>query len=176
MRSTPWPVPSTDVREEEPQVFFTSPTQGTMDFEAVFDDILDFVRKGGACAHKLIVGTDSQATRDEILFVTAIVIHRIGKGARFYYQKQHHRPMRSLRQRIFYETSLSLAVASRLAVRLSRTGVGLDNVEIHLDIGPNGQTSDLIREIVGMVTGSGFDAKIKPNSYGASKVADKFTK
>jgi predicted RNase H-related nuclease YkuK (DUF458 family) len=34
----------------------------------------------------------------------------------------------------------------------------------------------MVREIIGMVMGSGFDAKIKPNSYGASKVADKHTK
>lgn len=159
-------------------MFFVSPTKGTLDFEAAFFDILDFVRSDPHSEYKLIVGTDSQSTRDEVLFVTAIVIHRLGKGARFFYQKQHHRPMKSLRQRIFFETSLSLNVASRLAARLARTGVahGIENVEIHLDIGANGKTSDLIREIVGMVTGSGFDAKIKPNSYGASKVADKFTK
>jgi len=156
------------------QFVFINPTQGQMDFEGVFDSILEFVRQGGDC--KLIVGTDSQASRDEVLFVTAIVVHRLGKGARFFYQKRHHAPMRSLRQRIFYETSLSLSLAGRLAGKLSRTGVGIDNVEIHLDVGEDGKTSELIREIVGMVTGSGFDAKIKPNSYGASKVADKFTK
>lgn len=153
---------------------FINPTRGRMDFEGVFDSILEFASQGGEC--KLIVGTDSQASRDEVLFVTAIVVHRLGKGARFFYQKHHHRPMRSLRQRIFYEASLSLTLAGRLAAKLSRTGVGIDNVEIHLDIGEGGKTSELIREIVGMVTGSGFDAKIKPNSYGASKVADKFTK
>ena len=30
--------------------------------------------------------------------------------------------------------------------------------------------------MVGMVVGSGFNARIKPYSYGASKVADKYTK
>jgi len=155
-------------------MLFTSPTHGKMDLDAVFDDILDFVNQGGDC--KLIVGSDSQVGRDEVLFVTAIVIHRTGKGARFFYQKHHHRPMKSLRQRIFYETSLSLEVAGRLAALLAQTGSPIENVEIHLDVGPNGRTSELIREIVGMVTGSGFRARIKPNSYGASKVADKFTK
>lgn len=155
-------------------MLFTSPSRGSMDLDAVFDDILAFVREGGDC--KLIVGSDSQASRNEVLFVTAIVIHRLGKGARFYYQKHHRRPMKSLRQRIFYETSLSLELAGKLAGRLARTGAPIENVEIHLDVGPNGKTTDLIREIVGMVTGSGFNAKIKPNSYGASKVADKFTK
>jgi predicted RNase H-related nuclease YkuK (DUF458 family) len=45
-----------------------------------------------------------------------------------------------------------------------------------LDVGEKGQTKDLIREVVGMVVGSGFDARIKPDSFGASKVADKYTK
>jgi len=49
-------------------------------------------------------------------------------------------------------------------------------VEIHLDVGRSGETRELIREVVGMVAGSGFDAKIKPESYGASSVADKHTK
>jgi len=30
--------------------------------------------------------------------------------------------------------------------------------------------------VVGMVVGSGFDARIKPDSYGAMTVADKYTK
>ena len=50
------------------------------------------------------------------------------------------------------------------------------SIEIHLDIGTNGDTKDLIREVVGMVVGSGFDARIKPDSFGASKVADRFTR
>ena len=50
------------------------------------------------------------------------------------------------------------------------------DIEIHLDVGEQGKTKEIIREVVGMVTGSGFDAIIKPDSYGASKVADKFTK
>jgi len=84
--------------------------------------------------------------------------------------------MRSLRQRIFYEAALSLTTAERLATALTETGaVGL-NVEVHLDIGEHGETRDLIRDVVGMVVGSGFHAEIKPNSYGASKVADRYTK
>ena len=84
--------------------------------------------------------------------------------------------MTSLRQKIFFETALSLDTASQLANKLSETGHDELNVEIHLDIGPNGSTRELIKEIVGMVTGSGFDAIIKPDSCGASKVADKYTK
>lgn len=131
---------------------------------------------GERSPYNLIVGTDSQKDHGEVRFVTAVVIHRIGKGGRFYYQTQYERPMKSLRQRMLYEASLSLGLASRLSERLSQIGVGLDHIEIHLDVGYNGPTSEVIREVVGMIAGSGFDAKIKPDSFAASSVADKFTK
>ncbi len=63
-----------------------------------------------------------------------------------------------------------------MAEKLAENGYADLNVEIHLDVGENGQTRDLIREVVGMVVGSGFDARIKPDSYGAMTVADKYTK
>jgi predicted RNase H-related nuclease YkuK (DUF458 family) len=142
----------------------------------MFDEIVAYVREDPAASYNLIIGTDSQAQGDALAFVSAVVIHRAGKGARYFYQRRTQRHVTSLRQKIFYETSLSLGLASRLAERLSENGYAKLNVEIHLDVGPNGETRELIREIVGMVTGSGFHAKIKPDSYGASKVADKYTK
>ena len=156
-------------------MLYHSPSHGVMDLEQVFQDIINFIRAEPQAEHKLIIGTDSQA-RNEVTFVTAIVIHRLGKGARYYYHREVHRRLPSLRQRILLETSLSLGVASRLTEMLSRRGYQGFDVEIHLDIGHNGDTRDLIREIVGMVSGSGFDAKIKPDSFGASSVADKYTK
>lgn len=156
-------------------MIFFSPTKGRMTFEKMFQEIVEFIHEDPSASYKLIVGTDSQ-TRDEICFVTAVVIHRLGKGARYFYAKKYDRKMASLRQKIFYETSLSLSVASRLAERIAVHGPAKMGVEIHLDVGTEGPTKDLIREIVGMVVGSGFDAKIKPESFGASKVADKHSK
>lgn len=155
---------------------FFSPTKGVLSFDGLFDAMIEYVRESPNDPYKLIVGSDSQTREHEVCFVTAVVVHRVGKGARYFYQRQNRRPLPSLRQRIFYETALSLALASQLAERLSRSGYARLNVEIHLDIGNSGDTRGLIREIVGMVTGSGFDAKIKPDSYGASTVADKYTK
>lgn len=154
---------------------FTSPTRGVITFEQMFEDIVSFMSDNPEAEYKLIIGSDSQS-RDETCFVTAVIIHRTGKGARYYYQRRHHRQISSLRQRIFYETALSLGVASRLVERMSENGTANLDVEVHLDVGLKGDTKELIREIVGMVSGSGFDAKIKPDSYGASKVADKHTK
>lgn len=154
---------------------FISPTKGKMSFEVMFDDLVKYINEEPDHKCKLIIGTDSH-TRDDLCFVTAVVVHRVGKGARYYYKKRTQRKVTSLRQKIFYETSLSLAVAGRLAEMLALRGVARAEVEIHLDVGEKGETRDLIKEIVGMVVGSGFDAKIKPDSYGASKVADKHTK
>ena len=154
---------------------FVSPTKGRLSFEQVFRDLKAFVEQVPDAKYKLIVGTDSQA-REAVCYVTAIVILREGKGGRFYYAKEYERVKVGLRQRIFLETSRSLTVASKLVKRLAANGLADLDVEIHLDIGEEGKTRDIIREVVGMVTGSGFDARIKPDSYGATKVADKFTK
>ncbi|MFZ7102187.1 MAG: ribonuclease H-like YkuK family protein [Peptococcaceae bacterium] len=155
---------------------FSSPTLGKISIERVFEDINKFVNAEPRSKYKIIVGTDSM-TKTETVFVSAIVIHRLGRGARYYYRKESRRHIKSLRQRIFYETALSLAITTHLKEFLATSSL-LEKVdlEVHVDIGNNGETRKLIREIVGMVTGSGLVAKIKPDSFGASKVADRYTK
>jgi len=156
-------------------MIFTSPTKGNTSFEGMFQDIVAFIKESPHSSYKLMIGSDSHI-RDEVCFVTAIIVHRVGKVGRYFYTKSKYRKMGSLRQRIFYETALSLNVASQLAERLAENGQGRLNVEIHLDVGNNGLTRELIKEVVGMVSGSGFDVKTKPDSYGATKVADKHSK
>lgn len=154
---------------------FISPTRGPMDFDGMFREIIGYVRESPEAAYRVIVGTDSQL-REDTSFVTAVIVHRVGKGARYFYYREREPFSRSLRQRIFYEAARSLDVAGQLAARLAANGYADFDIEIHLDIGHHGETKNLIREVVGMVTGSGFDARIKPDSFGASKVADKYTK
>ncbi|HHX95693.1 MAG TPA: hypothetical protein GX691_07745 [Clostridia bacterium] len=156
-------------------MMFVSPTKGKMTLDQVFKDLISYVESDPDANYNVIIGTDSHA-KDETCFVTAIIVHQIGKGGRYYYRKTRQRKITSLRQKIFFETAMSLDCASKVASKLSENGHSELNLEIHLDIGPNGQTKELIREIVGMVVGSGFDARIKPWSCGASKVADKHTK
>jgi predicted RNase H-related nuclease YkuK (DUF458 family) len=156
-------------------MFFISPSKGRLSFEQVFKDMMEYMMSEPESKFKLIVGTDSQF-KEEICYVTAIIILREGKGGRFYYTKERERSKINLKQRIFIETSKSLSIAAKLAEKLAGNGWSDLNIEIHLDVGEQGKTKDIIREVVGMVTGSGFGARIKPDSYGASKVADKFTK
>ncbi|NMB41948.1 MAG: hypothetical protein GX996_08435 [Firmicutes bacterium] len=159
---------------------FISPTKGKMTLSEAFEDVVAYIKEQPQEKYKLIIGTDSHSYLDsEITFVTAIIIHRVGKGGRYFYRREKHYFVQSLRQRIFYETSLSLDVAGRfneLLSSLSSKNQEKLNMEIHLDVGEAGDTKELIREVVGMVIGSGFDARIKPDSYGATKVADRYTK
>lgn len=154
---------------------FISPSRGRLCFDEVFSDIVEYIGQAPDSRYKVIIGTDSQFG-EETCFVTAIIVHREGKGARYYYTRERERIQRSLRQRIFYETARSLGIAGKIAEKLAENGYADMNVEIHLDVGENGQTRGLIREVVGMVVGSGFDARIKPDSFGAMTVADKYTK
>ncbi|MGE5529167.1 MAG: ribonuclease H-like YkuK family protein [Patescibacteria group bacterium] len=154
---------------------YISPTKGKLSFDEVFADITRYVEDQPEDNYRLIVGTDSQI-REDVCFVTAIIIHREGKGARFFYSRSRDRVRYSLKQRIFHEAARSLGVASQLAEKLAKNGLADLNIEIHLDVGEQGKTKELIREVVGMITGSGFGARIKPESYGATTVADKFTK
>ncbi|NMB02864.1 MAG: hypothetical protein GX971_15300 [Firmicutes bacterium] len=153
---------------------FISPTKGKLSFDEVFQDVMTYASANPDDSYRLIVGTDSQI-RDDTCFVTALIVHRQGKGGRFFYTRRWEEHVRSLRQRIFFEASLSLNLASRLAEKLAESGHEFD-MEIHLDVGNNGATKTLVKEVVGMVNGSGFLCKIKPESYGASTIADRYTK
>lgn len=154
---------------------FISPSKGRMGFGVMMNDIIKYIKGLPSSSYKIIIGTDSQV-KTETCFITAIIVHRLGKGARYYYRKKTHRKMKSLRQKIFYETALSLEAGGMVHKFFADSGFDGLNVEIHIDVGVHGETKDLIREVVGMVTGSGFRAKIKPEAYGASSVADKHTK
>lgn len=154
---------------------FISPTKGKMTFAEMMDDIVEYIKGLPSSSYKIIIGSDSQV-RQETCFITAVIVHRQGKGARYYYRKKMQRKVKSLRQKIFYETSLSLEIGSQIAKHLAECGIDHIEVEIHIDIGHQGETRELIREVVGMVTGSGFAAKIKPEAFGASTVADRHTK
>lgn len=154
---------------------FTSPTKGQLTFETMLQDIVDFISLYPEDHYRLIVGTDSQL-RETACFVTAIVVHRIGKGGRYYYTRDQENVGTNLRKRIFHEASRSLALASHLSDRLAEEGLNAIEVEIHLDIGSKGDTRSIIKEVTGLVSGTGFPAYIKPDAYGATSVADRHTK
>lgn len=158
---------------------FFSPSKGQMNVAKMTSEIAGFVEEEPSSFYRLVIGTDSQEKRtngkSEIDFVTAIVIHRQGRGARYFWTKQRiKRNSILLRDKIYTETLKSLKIAQELVPELRQAiSPAKYDLEIHIDVGSLGPTREMIREVVGMVNGNGFTAKTKPNSWAASTVADK---
>ncbi len=156
---------------------FQSPSLGLMTLEDVVANLISSANQYPKDKFRLIVGTDSQPKpgTKAVTFVTAIILHHVGKGACYYIHREHQHHMYSLRQRMFTEASYSLQVGTMVTDLLDANGSRL-RPELHLDIGEKGATKQLLREIVAWITASGYEARTKPDSFGASKVADRYTR
>ncbi len=154
---------------------FISPTWGLLSQKEVFEKITHFIEEEKERNYTFIVGTDGFSDTS-LHLVTAIIIHRVGTGAIYFYQKREFPKVVRLKQRIMYETSLSLEMAGLVNSFLTSNGFSETPVEVHLDVGGSPHTKELIKDVVGMVLGSGFHPVVKPDAYGASKVADRHTK
>ena len=63
---------------------FINPSRGRLSIGQVAEDIRAFREEMPEAVYKLIVGADSQpqSARYVTMFATAIIVHRVGKGAR----------------------------------------------------------------------------------------------
>ncbi len=157
---------------------FRSPTKGKMGLAKIAGEISNYIGEDSKNRYRLIVGTDSNGCKNAD-FVTAIIVCRIGHGGRYFWKKTNgDRIYHTLRDRIHHEVTLSLKTAQDILNQLESV-VKNDQLnydfQIHIDVGQKGPTREMIKEVVGMVRGNGFDAKIKPESYAASNIADKYT-
>ena len=154
---------------------FYSPTGKIFTQKTLLEEILSYIKSQPQAKYKVIIGTDSNG-HEMTDFVSAIVVYRVGHGGRFFWKriKDNKKPM-VLRERIYQEVVLSLNLAENLLKELSLIKDINFNFEIHVDVGANGETREMLQEIIGMVKGSGYEVKTKPESYGASKVADRYT-
>ena len=163
---------------------FVSPSKGNLKFSDLSGEVAGFVNEDREKKYSVIVGTDSEQRNGSAEFVSVVVVHRIGSHGRYFWHKRNGIKTYSLRDRIYKEAEFSLDLAQMLIGELkeklghpngaSPTGFSPHyGFEIHVDIGENGPTKEMIKEVVGMIKGNGFEAKIKPESWGATKVADK---
>ena len=126
-----------------------------MDFETVFTRICNFIEKDPRNLYRLSIGTDSQAHHKDVRFITAIHIHRVGKGAWgcLLHRAVKKKPL-SLREKIYLETQFSQEIAYlftpehireiwNLLHPYAHEGAGFV-MEIHLDIGNDGLTKEFI--------------------------------
>ena len=90
---------------------FKSMRKERLTFNEVYDDIIDFIKGDLNSSYRISIGTDSQVSTRSV-FVTCIHVHRIGKGAiGFLHKSQMARPVKNLREKIYFETCASLQLA-----------------------------------------------------------------
>jgi len=164
---------------------FYSPTKGELNIDSVYSEMIGFMQEKPDKSYEIIVGCDSSSEINPS-FPIAIVILRKGEGGRFFLKRVNYPPeenkrFKNLKVRILEEVLLSCELALSLREEFAEKVGGLSNPldyefqHIHADIGENGRTKDMIREVVGLIRGNGFEPCIKPRSYAASSVADKYT-
>lgn len=158
-------------------------THGTISIKKSISLVKSFLEERPFSEYSLVIGTDSHEKESNgdsktISLVTAVLVHRKGYGGKYFWRRRSLSNIHSLREKIYAETLESLNFALFFVPQLRKALNGnssLYNLEIHIDVGEHGDTRDMIKEVVGMVTGNGFVAKTKPHAYGASYVADKHT-
>ncbi len=157
-------------------VVFHSPTFGQIDEDRVVALLRRFILQQADQEYRLIVGTDSLPNAaGQVYLVTAIVLHRIGKGGIYFWRRQLHPKLHTLRDRMYAEALTSIHMAQRLEQQAALQSLPPQPIEIHVDVGEAGPTRAMIQELVGMIVAHGYAAKTKPESFVASKVADRHT-
>ena len=154
-------------------------SRGQFNDEEIIEEIKKFINENENYDYKISIGTDSQKHKEIHRYITAIVVHRVGNGAQYFYKIDEILNINSLKQKIIQEALLILQTVLDVENKLEDILLEKDIIiEPHVDIGYNGDTKKFISEIIGMFKGCGMgdDVKIKPFSSTASTVANKYSK
>ena len=161
---------------------FYNPTKGQMDLQGVLQELILYLKEKPERDYEIIVGCDSSAV-EEPTFPVVIVVLRKKEGGRFFLTKVRYpapRKFYNIHDRILEEVLLSCQLALWLRENFARKAekegllVPYQLQYIHADVGENGVTRDMIKEVTGLIRGNGFTPMIKPQSFAASSVADRF--
>jgi len=139
------------------------------------DKVIEFVKEDKDQLYRLMVGSDSLYRRDETCFSTVIVVHRVGKGARFFYNKSYVNHDIDIYSKILKETRDSIEIMQVIKASNIPEYITKDNMEIHIDAGANGASKKVMDQCLGYAKGMGYNAYLKPDACAATHVADKYT-
>ncbi len=154
---------------------FLNNSNGTpLTIDQVVAEIVAFMKAEPERHYKVTLGTDSELLADKDAdFVTAVVVHRVGNGGRYFWRRFELGKFHTLRDRMIREALISLELARKVLMELKKSPLPDFEFEIHADIGERGPTRAVIQEIVGMIRANNFEVRIKPFSYAATNVADR---
>lgn len=159
-------------------VFFNQ-TRGVLEgIDPVIEELSAYIAQEPERRYRIAVGADGEGM-GTIRFPVVITIHRVGSGGRFFLARIDKDNINTLSQKIHTEAWLACEMGLLLKKRAAEIPAGIPilqrNIEIHIDVGEGGPTRDMIKEVVGMARGLGFEVFIKPESSAASSVADRFS-
>ncbi|MCO1601625.1 ribonuclease H-like YkuK family protein [Desulfosporosinus nitroreducens] len=153
-------------------------TYGEVSFKEMVSIIKAYSAQDPHMEFVIAVGTDSQNSNITKVPVT-VGIHKItnkvGKGGIYFYEIIEIKKINNIRQKIFYETNMSIELALKLSQTFEESNIPHE-IEVHVDVGYNGPTSQYVAEIKGWVKACGFQCVVKPDSYMASSVANRLSK
>lgn len=119
------------------------------------------------------IGTDAQKSSRRMEFVTVICVLNPGKGGRVFYTRRFDDKDISLFEKLSLETWFSLELALRMNAEYDLP-TAQKQIWVHVDANPDTRydSSDYVKQLAGMVAGSGFPVLVKPQAWCASHVAD----
>jgi hypothetical protein len=162
------------------QGHFFNPTVGNLSLDDAIREVFRYIAEKPDKFYEIIVGCDSSSS-EEPHFPLAIVVLRVGEGGRFFLKKISYKDRKfyNYKVRILEEVFLSCQLAIYLKEifdkKKKESNYNFQFRYIHADVGENGKTKDMVREVTGLIKGNGFEPKIKPFSFAASNVADRFS-
>ena len=160
--------------------YFYNPTRGNLNVSQVVEEIFGYMKEKPERTYDIIVGCDS-SSGEEPYFPVAVVVLRKGEGGRFFLKRigYKNRKFYTWKTRILEEVMLSCELAlflrENFETKINPVNLNYQFRYIHADIGEQGETKDMIREVTGLIRGNGFEPKIKPESFVASSVADRYS-
>jgi len=157
--------------------FFNSSLGITLSSKQVVRELIRFMEVDTFADYKITIGSDYEnKSNGTVDFVSAIVIHRVGNGGRYFWRRVvAEKKFHTLRERLLEEVLLSLETAHDLISTTKKLSLPEFSFEIHVDVGEHGKSKSMMQDLVGMVRANNFEARTKPDSYAASKVADRHT-
>ncbi|HWQ43848.1 MAG TPA: ribonuclease H-like YkuK family protein, partial [Desulfosporosinus sp.] len=153
-------------------------TYGEVSFQEMVSIIKAYTAQDLNAEYVIAVGTDSQNfsyTKVPVTVGIHKIKNKIGRGGIYFFEILKVKKISNIRQKIFYETNLSIKLALKLSTIFENSNFPYE-IAVHVDVGYNGPTSQYIAEIKGWVRACGFQCVIKPDSYMASSVANRLSK
>ncbi len=152
--------------------------------EFSMDEVLEsmylFIDEDKDHEYKVIVGSDSQRHGNKTIYISAIVIHRVGKFGPVFYTKEilPHKNHIDLSVRLLKETEMTVEILQKMENSIILDKIGQNNLIAHVDVNCDEQygSTKMLASCVGWIESFGYECVHKPDAFVASHCADRFTK